>query len=98
MTAIDQDAAAERAARELEHRLRMVVPASLLADAHRFAAAFVRWQTAHDWRCWPRSQAAVEPRKQGVAPDAYGGELAAVRARCAEASARHAAASERRTP
>ena len=91
MTAIDQDAAAEQATRELERRLRMFVPPSLLADAAGFATAFLRWQTAHDWRCWPRSQAAVEARKQGVAPDAYAGELAAVRARCAEVTARRAA-------
>ena len=98
MTAIDQDVAAERAARELERRLRMFAPASLLADAHGFAAAFVRWQFTHDRHCWPRSQAAVESRQPGVAPDAYVAELAAVRARCTEASARHATASERRTP
>ena len=92
---IDQDTAAEQAARELERRLRTVLPPSLLADAAEFAAAFVRWQFAHDWRCWPRSQVAVEARKPGVPPDAYDAELAAVRARCAEASAHHAAASGR---
>ena len=91
MTAIDQDAAAEQAARELERRLRMFVPPPLLADAHAFATAFLRWQIDHDWRCWPRSQVAVEARKQGVAPDAYADELAAVRDRCAEASAHRAA-------
>ena len=69
----------------------MVLPPSLLADAAGFAAAFVRWEIDHDWRCWPRSPLAVEARKQGVAPDAHADELAAVRDRCAEASARHAA-------
>ena len=95
MTAIDQDAAAERAVRELERRLRMFLPPPLLADANAFATAFLHWQIDHDWRCWPRSQVAVAARKQGVAPDRHAGELAAARARCAEVSARHATESGR---
>jgi hypothetical protein len=49
----DQDVAAERSARELERRIRMVIPPSLLADAYAFAAAFIRWQQAEHWRYVP---------------------------------------------
>jgi hypothetical protein len=49
----DQAEAAERSARELERRIRMVIPPSLLADAYAFATAFVRWQQADHWRYVP---------------------------------------------
>jgi hypothetical protein len=60
VTATDQDEAAERSARELERRLRMILPPSLLADAYAFAMAFKRWELERDWRCWPRSQTAIQ--------------------------------------
>jgi hypothetical protein len=75
----------------------MIVPPSLLADVYAFAVAFVRWETSHDWRCWPRPQAAVEARKQGVPPHTHAVELAAVRARCAEVIARRTADGTRQT-
>jgi hypothetical protein len=49
----DQAEAAERSARELERRIRMVCPPSLLADAYAFAVAFVRWEQAEHWRHVP---------------------------------------------
>lgn len=51
MTATDQDEAAEASCRELERRLRMVVPPSLLADAYAFAVAFKRWEVREGWYC-----------------------------------------------
>lgn len=70
----------------------MILPPSLLADAHAFATAFVSWQIDHDWRCWPRSQVAVQAQRPGAAPAAHADELAAARARCAEVNARRAEA------
>jgi imidazolonepropionase-like amidohydrolase len=85
VTATDQDEAAERSARELERRLRMILPPSLLAYA--FATAFKRWEMAHDWRCWPKTPHAVEIAKQeGAPPAAHADELEAVRKACETAS------------
>jgi hypothetical protein len=68
MTAPDQDEAADRATAELERRLRMVVPPSLLADPHAFAAAFVRWQQAGHWRCIPPPPNVLTARREGDPP------------------------------
>lgn len=66
MTATDQDEAAEESCRELERRLRMVVPPSLLADAYAFAVAFKRWEIAQGWYC--RVQPDQRPPGSGSDP------------------------------
>lgn len=66
MTATDQDEAAEKAIRELERRVRMVCPPSLLADAYAFAAAFKRWEIDEGWYC--RTQLGRRPLGSGDPP------------------------------
>lgn len=68
MTATDQDEAAEKSARELERRLRMILPPSLLADAYAFAAAFKRWEIERHWRCIPPAPNVLTARQQGDPP------------------------------
>jgi hypothetical protein len=67
MTDADQRHADE-SVRELERRLRMVVPPSLLADPHAFAVAFKNWELARGWhhRDTPPAIKAAQPN-----PDAY---------------------------
>lgn len=90
MSGADQDEAFDRSCRELERRLRMVCPPSLLADPYAFAAAFKRWEVADGWRCLPKAPRAVEiARQEGAPPEAHASELDAVRAACETASGKH---------
>jgi hypothetical protein len=65
----DPDAAADESVRELERRLRMVVPPSLLADPHAFAVAFKNWELAHGWyrRDTPPAVTLAQPDPEATA-------------------------------
>lgn len=89
MTAPDQTEAAERSARELERRLRLILPPSHLADAYAFAMAFKRWEMERDWRCWPPSPPVITAKQPGVPADKYATDLAAAREACETASDKH---------
>lgn len=87
MTAVDQDAAADEAARHINRLLYPFVP-----DASRWALCLQIVEDLQEryWRCWPPAPPVIEQRKAApVAVDDHTSELDAARERCAAASDKH---------